>query len=276
MMFYIREAVDYSDGYRRPYNHDRCFYMNYSGAPDRRDSISVLAVLDGVSQANGDKAATMAVEAMRPVLATLLGKSATYVELDTETRQEEIFQVLRDAIHAADRTLRQQQYAGIIYGTTVTLVVAFGDRVYGANVGDSPAYLFPVSEGGQVSAPIALFQCQNQAGEAMSRGEMTPEEALHSPSKNHLTGMVGGDLLMDQDIYTTSTWLRSSNLLLLGSDGALAVTTEEELRQIAEINLPGGLGEVAQAILKRVEHSTSTDNFTILGQWLMCEVDEES
>lgn len=274
-MFYIREAIDYSDHYQRPYNHDRCFYMNYSGAPDRTDGISILAVLDGVSQANGDKAATMAASAMRPVLASLLGKSSVYVDLDTETRQEEIFQVLREAILAADQTLRQNQYAGIVYGTTVTLVVACCDRVYAANVGDSPAYLFPIGEDGRVFQPIALFQCQNEAGDAVRRGEMTPEEALDSKRKNHLTGMVGGDLLMDQDIYTTSTWLRPSSLLMLGSDGALAVTTEEEMRRIVENNIQEGVGEVAQAILKRVENSTSTDNFTILCQWLMCELYEE-
>ena len=267
-MFYIKDVMAYSDAYKRPENQDCCFYMNYDGSPHQNTKISILAVLDGVSKANGGEASQQAAEAMRPVLAELLGKSAQYLQLDMETRKEVIFQVLRRAIHAADHSLRMMQYANVVYGTTVTLAVILDDQVYAANVGDSPAYLLPVSIAGQVSASIPLFECQNYAGKAVREGTMTMEQARAEKLQNRLVSMVGGYTLHDDEISTTSVWLRQSNLLLLGSDGALAVTTEEELRQTVEENLRSGLREVIKSVFENVQNSDSTDNFTILAEWV--------
>lgn len=267
-MFYIKDIMACSEAYKRPYNQDRYFYMNLSSGPQRENRISILAVMDGVSKAHGGEAAAMAEAAMRPVLAQLLGHCDELHDLDNQTRNEEILRFLRSAIMEADRTLCRHQDTGLVYGTTITLAVVFRDRIYAANVGDSPAYLLPVSLTGAVAEPVPLFECQNRAGEAVRSGEMTMEEAIANKLQNRLMCMAGGEPLMERDIYTTSTWLRQSCLLLLGSDGALAVAPEEELRQIAQERLPGGLKSVVRGIFERVTESASTDNFTVLAHWV--------
>lgn len=267
-MFYIKDIMGCSEAYKRPYNQDRYFYMNLSSGPDRQNRISILAVLDGVSRANGGEASAMAEAAMRPILAELLGNCDELHELDAQTRNDEILRIMRSAILEADRTLCCNQESGLVYGTTITLAVVFRDRIYAANVGDSPAYLLPVSLTGTVLDPVPLFECQNQAGEAVRSGLMTMEEAKAGKLHNRLTCMAGGDPLLEQSVFTTSTWLRQSCLLLLGSDGALAVATEDELRQIAQERLRGGLKSVVEGIFEQVMESASTDNFTVLAHWL--------
>ena len=267
-MFYVKDIMACSEAYKRPYNQDRYFYMNLSGGPDRRNRISILAVLDGVSRANGGEASAMAEAAMRPILAELLGRCDELDNLDSQTRKDEVLRILRSAILAADRALCRWQEGELVYGTTITLAVVYQDRIYAANVGDSPAYLLPVSLGGDVSEPIALFECQNKAGEMVRAGVMTMEEAVASKLQNRLSCMAGGDPLREQEIYTTSTWLRQSCLLMLGSDGALSVAPEAELREIAQERLPSGLRAVVEGIFERVQNSDSTDNFTVLSHWL--------
>lgn len=267
-MFYVKDIMACSEAYKRSYNQDRYFYMNLSGGPDRRNRISVLAVMDGVSRANGGEASAMAEAAMRPILAELLGRCDELEDLDSQTRKDEVLRILCNAILAADRALRRRQEADLVYGTTITLAVVYQDRIYAANVGDSPAYLLPVSLTGTVSEPISLFECQNRAGEMVRSGVMTMEEAVASKLQNRLTCMAGGDPLSEKDIYTTSTWLRQSCLLMLGSDGALSVAPEAELREIVQKRLHEGLRAVVEEIFARVQESSSTDNFTVLSHWL--------
>ena len=267
-MFYIKDIMACSEAYKRPYNQDRYFSMNLCSGPDRRNRLSILAVMDGVSKANGGEASAIAEAAMRPILAQLLGTCTDLCELDSQTLKDEILRILRNAILSADLALRRCQYPGIVYGSTITLAVVYLDRIYAANVGDSPAYLLPVSLTGEVSEIVPLFQCQNKAGEVVRQGIMTMEEAVAGKLQNWLTCMAGGDPLMEKDIFTASTWLRQSCLLLLGSDGALSVAPEAELREIVQERLPGGLKAVVEGIFERVESSPSTDNFTVLAHWL--------
>ena len=266
-MFTIKQTTAFSNAHKRGENQDRCFYMNYIGAPDRRDSISIMAVLDGVSRANGGQASAMAEAAMRPVLAELMGRCRDFRGLDFQTLKAELFRSLRNAILAADQALRAEQFGGMVYGTTITMAVVYGDRVYAANVGDSPAYLGPVAPGGG-GDPIPLFECQNQAGEVVRQGLMTMEEANARKLQNRLMTMAGGDLLMEDEIFTASTWLRQSNVLLLGSDGALAVMPPAQLARVVRQRIGQGLEAVVEGIFELVQNSPSTDNATILAQWL--------
>lgn len=267
-MFFVKDMMACSEAYKRPYNQDRYFCMNLNCGPDRRNRISILAVMDGVSRANGGEASAMAESAMRPILLELLGKCDDLKDLDSETRKNEILRIMRNAILVADRELCRHREGNQIYGTTITLAVVYWDRIYTANVGDSPAYLLPVSLTGAVSAPIPLFECQNRAGEMVRAGVMTMEEAVALKLQNQLTCMAGGDQLLERDIYTTSTWLRQSCLLMLGSDGALSVMPEKELQAIVQEQLCDGLKAVVEGIFARVQDSSSTDNFTVLSHWL--------
>lgn len=270
-MFYIKDLACRSLRHRRSTNQDRCFYMNCDGMPDMKTKMSILAVLDGVSHSNGEQAAQMAAAAMRPVLAELLGRAEDLIFLDDESREGEIHRYLCNAIRAADRRLREAQSADVEYGTTVTLVVLFDEAIYAANVGDSPAYLIRVALNGEASPPIPLFQCHNLAGEAVRRGQLTEEEALTHKSRNVLMRMVGGEGILSSDIYKTSAWLGQSDILLLGSDGALSVLPLAELTAMVNRNIRGGMTAFAADLYEAVHASGSEDNFTVLAQWVISD-----
>lgn len=263
-MFFIKDITAFSTSHLREVNEDLWFHMSGDGMPDRNGKILIMGVMDGVSNSNGYQAVRIAIKAMRPVLAELIGKVDALLELDRFTVQEEIFHCLRKAIQAADITLRQYQYLNTDFGTTVCLVVVFGERVYTANIGDSPIYQMHIPEPEEAPALISLFECHNKAGEAVREGWMTKEEALTSNLHNKLTLAVGGTGLRSTDIYTTSAYLGESDLLLLGSDGALSVLTEEEMAALFADHLSQGLNESIKELYARIQNSSSTDNATVV------------
>lgn len=270
-MYEIKETAFCSERHRRQINEDRAFCMNCDGAPDMKAKMSILAVLDGVSNSNGGQAAQMASCAMRPILAELLGSAEELVLLDDESREGEIHRCMCNAIRAADRALRKAQSPGVEYGTTATLAVVFDDAIYTANVGDSPAYLIRVALNGAAADPISLFECHNMAGEAVRRGLMTEDAALTHGWRNSLTRMIGGDGLSDGDIYTARVWIGQSDILLLGSDGALSVLTQSEMVEMVNHNFRRGLKGFITDLYEAVQDSDSDDNFTVLAQWVQLE-----
>lgn len=267
-MFFIRDLFLFSDANKREINQDLCFYLNFDGAPNLENKLAVLCVMDGVSSANGKAAADIAARAMRPVLAQLPAMTDELLECSDEEKEEQILRLLRSAILQADLQLRQAQQPGQIYGTTITLATVFDERVFAANVGDSPAYLLRMSTGGGVDSILPLFECHNQAGRLVHSGQLTPVQALTHPGKNLLLRMAGGQRLYPHDIYTTTQWLGQSDLLLLGSDGALSVLPQEELIRLVNEHSPVGLAQMTAALFEQVQASSSTDNFTLLAQWL--------
>lgn len=267
-MFNAKDLVAFSDRHKREENQDRSFYMSMDGSPDINAKMVILAVLDGVSHSNGGDAAPMAAAAMRPHLAELLGKADQLLLLDDQTKRAEIHQALKRAILSADAHLYRQQCGGLEYGTTITLAVAFDEAIFTANVGDSPAYLFRLSPDGQSGKLLPMFECHNEAGLLVRKGVMTPEEALNSRSKNIIMRMVGSPGLMEDEIYTAFAWMSQSDVLLLGSDGALSVFPEETLANLICQHIHKGLPAVVAALFEKVQSSPSTDNFTVLAQWL--------
>lgn len=266
---YIKEQALLSNRHKCDENQDYCFCMTCDDAPASRTKISVLCVMDGVSQANGGQAVRMAARALRPALAAILGDACGLLEMDERSRAHEIRNALIGAICDADRYLREQRQFGVKYGTTISLAVVFDGAVYTANVGDSPIYMLKFPEAQEKPPSIVpLFACQNRAGVELAQGRITEEEALASPGRNELVHMVGGNGLRDGDIFTTSTWLGQSNILMLGSDGALAVFSPQVLLDIVKDFQREGLSATLQKVFDAVKQTDSTDNFTILAQWL--------
>ncbi len=257
-MFYTKARASFSEAHQRPYNQDCCFWLSCDGLPTCDAKLSILCVLDGVSNCNGGEASTMAAQAMRPVLAGLLGSCEQLLQYDDSIRAEKILRVLRESILEADMVLRRRQMPGVLYGTTATVAVVFDEVVYTANVGDSPAYLLRINNlDGNIQSAEPLFRCQNEAG-----------EDIRSKSANVLTQMIGGAGVLESKIYTTSTWLGGEDLLLLGTDGALAVLPLPELIELCNSHLHRGLQRTLDELYQQIQQSASTDNATVLAEWL--------
>lgn len=264
-MFRTVDFTQFSTAHKRPENQDRCFCLHCDGTPEVAP-MSILCVLDGVSNAHGGVAAGMALRSMQSALAGLLGKAQALMAEDEYTREDIILSAMRSAIVDAHQLLQAQAYLDLQYGTTVVLVTVFDEKVYAANVGDSPAYLLEFPPFGDAPELTPLFQCQNKAAEAVREGRMTPEEARTSGWRNYLTEMLGSNTFLPASIYTTSAWIGQNNVLLLGSDGALSVLPEQELVQVVSKELHRGLEAAVAMLYLQIQNSDSTDNFTVLAQ----------
>lgn len=264
----IKETVAFSHTHKRTENQDYCFSMLFDDAPDSNAKLSILCVMDGVSQANGGQAVKIAAKALRRKLAELLADANELLNMDEETRTQEIFRHLRSAICSADSHLQAQQYPDLRLATTISLAAVFDDAVYTANVGDSPIYLLKLSsEDGVLPTPVPLYQCQNKAGKAVEEGQMTEEEALTHDWSNYLYCNAGGKGVQSTLIHTQRVFLGQSSIILLGTDGALSVFPKRHLVQLVDQYKQSGLKTIIHKLFDDVKNSESTDNFTVLAQW---------
>src|SRR6059036_717955 len=142
----------------------------------------LLMVADGMGgHSRGDVASRLAAQAVVGAMLPLLTSDE---EVPTATYHRGI----QTAVALANQTILAYAQArpeceGM--GTTVSLVVADGNNLHIANVGDSRVYLSNDQEICQGTRDHSMVQ------EMVDRGEITPEEARRHPKKNVITRVVG-------------------------------------------------------------------------------------
>ena len=272
-MIVVRNQYQFSTPYRRQENQDRCFWIASQSRTGGYRDLVVYAVCDGISNANGGKAAEWAVQSLYGSLGEMAGElgrlSGVPTGPDAEigdvlTAQEEehwLQGCLTRAILTADAFLRTK----IECGTTISLAAVFNEHVYTANVGDSPVFLLKW-EGRQPAKLEELYTCHNKAGALVREGKMERDEALRSPYKNHLELAVGvGIKLNAENISHRSAALAEHNILLLGSDGALSVFPARRLEEIARGAAAEDMRFLSEAVFEGVKDvEEATDNFTLI------------
>lgn len=132
------------------------------------------------------------------------------------------------AVVAANQAIYNQaatdpRLAGM--GTTCTLVMVAGFRLYVGHVGDSRAYLF---RGGNRRQ---LTHDHSMVAEQVRRGLMTPEEAEHDERRHMLMRAVGAGPEVDVD----TLWVdpEPGDALLLCSDGLTNMVDDGQLADMA-------------------------------------------
>lgn len=237
-------------------NGDCAFSLSFEGVGSTSARLCIQCILDGVSSENPEFSSRLAAKSIRKTIAGFTGELEEVGTLAEEERMFFFYHVMRTAILSADMELFMQDEP---CGTTVSMAILYGDTVYSANVGDSPMYLVDMKE----ERVTELYSCHNRAGIAATLGEITKEEALTSPDKRYLVRLAGGlQKLHESDVYTQKTTLPEDGLLLLGSDGALAVFPEEELLIISKET--ERMKDFCDAVRTRVENLGGRDDFTLL------------
>jgi len=248
--------------HRREENQDGFFRIACDG-PLKGDRLSLLCVLDGVSNANGKEAARTAAAVLRQeLLRTLVADSAMLTALEDANRQDAVFYRLEQAVLTAAQTLFDLPRKCC---TTVSIAAVLEDEIFAVNVGDSPVYLLKTAA--DTPCLLPLFECHNAAGLAVREGQMTAEEALTSPDRDKLMRSLGDIPPTAKDISRFHACLGRSDLLILGSDGALSVLPEEETAQIFARVPETGLEQAVRTLYDRVCESKSEDNFTLIAEW---------
>lgn len=270
-MTYFCETTAFSHKNRRENNQDTCGYMIAGCAPEGGGpNAAVFFVADGVSNANGDLAAKLIGKAIRMPLARLLSNCAEFLEITDDTeRTHEIHTQLCELIEQLNTAMLSTAEYGHCCAT-ISLALVLGSFVYTANLGDSPILLVSLDLGGSPTELTELYECQNGAGMAVKRGEITKEDALTDRRKDQLTvAVLGQQTMARNDIHLTKAGLGQNNLLLLGSDGALSVLADANLMDLINEHIDDGLAAVNDALFDAVQATErADDNYTLLGQWI--------
>lgn len=273
-MIYFNEAIAFSHRNGREENQDACGYLiSRNQFPDSSVNGAVYFVADGVSNSNGSEAAARIKKGYRKVLAKLLMECITFQEetqamqLSKETVAWELCEKLRDAVQALDKIVAGDRSRDV--GATISLALVLGCHVYTANLGDSPIYLMELDDDDMPMELIPLYQCHNGAA------DLPEEEALRSDGKYVLTVPVLGDAPKREDIAVCSNGLYQNNLLLLGSDGALAALTKASIKDLigdcmnaAESEEANKLDKINSALFDAIKAAGEEDNYTLVGQMI--------
>lgn len=162
---------------------------------------------------------------------------------------------LADAVREANRAVldRASTDPGLHgMGTTLTALVAEGDRVFLAHVGDSRAYLLRDGRMEQLTEDHTVVEGLVQ------EGRLTRQEAEIHPQRSILTRALGvdGDIEVDEK----SQDVRPGDRILLCSDGLTGMVPEQEIERIlAELEDPQ---RAAEALVEAANDAGGQDNIT--------------
>lgn len=119
-------------------------------------------------------------------------------------------------------------------GSTVTLMMAYGEHAWFGHVGDSRAYLIRDGAIHQITEDHSLVQ------EQVAQGIITPEQAKVSMMRNIITRSIGYERDVKVDVGTVP--LRKGDVYLLCSDGLTGHVEDHELLDLVLTHGPASAG----------------------------------
>ena len=164
--------------------------------------------------------------------------------------------LLRRAVVEADRNiyeaaLANPELSGM--GTTLTVLLFSGGRVYLGHVGDSRAYLYRNGKARQLTEDHSWIQEQVRAG------LLSPEEAKESRFRNIITRSVGFEPSVEPDLVGLP--VQAGDCYVLCSDGLSNYVSVEELGQVLNSHF---YRDVATVFVDMANDRGGDDNVTCL------------
>ena len=202
----------------------------------------LLAVADGMGgHAAGEVASAAAIAALTP--------------LDTAANTD-AGGALRDAITTANTRLREMAAAdnhlhGM--GTTVTAMLADGDRMVLAHIGDSRAYLLRQGRLTQLTRDHTYVQ------QLVDEGRITEDEVGTHPQRSMITRAVDGREAAGPDI--TEHEVQPGDRLLICSDGLSGVVRDTTLEEVLGAGTPQ---DAVDALVDLALRGGAPDNVTVV------------
>ena len=166
--------------------------------------------------------------------------------------------VLRAVLEEANRKIQSEgleNRARRGMGTTCTVALIRGTRLWLAHVGDSRAYLFRRGSLRQLTVD------HNLAAELLAEGRISSEEAAAHSGRHVLTRALGVFPKLEPDVSAAALELLPLDRLLLCSDGLTRVVTDEE---IADAVGTLALEEALARLIEAAKKQGGPDNITIV------------
>lgn len=221
--------------------------------------LGLLVVADGMGGHNsGEVASGMAVKTILEFARKMLGGAQVMVpeggspELSVRGRQLEYFvKTANTMIYEKGRAFPRD--AGM--GTTVVAALVDAESVTVVHVGDSRLYLWRRGELSQLTCDHSLV------GEMVRRGQMSPEEAVHSPQQNILTRALGAEREVQMDVAEHP--LLPGDVLLLATDGLSKMVSDSEVARVLASG-EGDLRATTEALIAKARAAGGVDNVTVV------------
>ncbi|WP_428819844.1 Stp1/IreP family PP2C-type Ser/Thr phosphatase [Microbulbifer sp. MCCC 1A16149] len=185
-----------------------------------------VVVADGMGgYSGGAMASGIAADTLQVHLDELL--NTTFLSCSPQQQQLMLRAALVDAIGVANRKILDQKQTHPQFshmGTTLVSAVIWQDFLVVAHIGDSRAYLWN-NYGLQ-----PLTKDHSVVQEMIDSGQLTPEQALSSQVRNHITRALG---VAEKVEATINSWtLKESALLLLCSDGLTEYLCDHTIERV--------------------------------------------
>ena len=220
----LRAAARSDKGMVRTVNEDDTLLAELADENDRVRA-GVFAVADGLGgHDSGEIASSTAIEATVRALQThLFFADGTYRRDDL--RDEDVLDVLRDAVMAANRAVYAVKVdQGLDLATTLVLAFVVNRKAYLANVGDSRAYLVREGHIRQLTEDHSLVE------RMVASGQITEAEARLHPQRNLIFRSLGTEPLVEVDLFVER--LQPGDRLVLCSDGLTTMVPDTTLAHI--------------------------------------------
>lgn len=238
-------------GAKRGRNEDSCLaFASDVGGHFKMAPFGLYIVADGMGgHANGHIASKAA---SRTAAGHILNKIyLPMLQMEDMSLQSPIQEVLVDAVQLANKAVFQSD-PDSDSGTTLTIALVLGRRLYVAHVGDSRAYMMTNSKLEVMTADHSLKQRLQDVG------QLTAEEANVYPYSNILLRALGQSDELEVDILTRS--LPAEGKLLLCSDGLSGFISAPLLQEI--MTQSGPLEKIADELFESAMAAGGYDNIT--------------
>ncbi|MFO0552872.1 MAG: protein phosphatase 2C domain-containing protein [Polyangiaceae bacterium] len=238
----ITFAAASDTGNFREHNEDTAFTVSLEAARNMDGArAAILGVCDGMGGVHGGHIASA-------LTRDLLVKSLT---ADPATTPAALSEAIEEASrHVYEMGERRRELRGM--GTTATVATIDGDTMLVGQVGDSRCYLL---RGGRLRQ---LTRDQSLVALLVERGELTEEEARHSPYSNVILQAVGTSESIAPVVQRVA--LEPGDVVMLCSDGLHGVLEPRALSRLLKAVEPGAEGETCEALIAAALEAGSTDN----------------
>jgi len=192
------------------------------------------------------------------------GEVASRIAVDTlierlcaESSQENRRKVLQEAIADANERVHSRAENDITLrgmGTTLVALAIGGGHALIGHVGDSRCYLFRAGELIRKTLDHSLVD------EQVRLGQLTQNEAEHSPLRNVITRAIGTQISVAADIGELD--LNPGDILLLCSDGLTREIPDDRIAALLAVQ--GGLDELCARLIDAAKTAGGHDNITCI------------
>jgi len=205
----------------------------------------VLAVADGMGGMNaGDYAAEIVIHTI---------EDTPYDGVYNEKALSTVLKTADRAIH--EKSTANSDLTGM--GSTATFALIRAGVLYWAHVGDSRLYIFREHQLRQITRD------QNMAQFLVESGEITPEEAMYHPSRNHLDQSVGCGICTPD---AGRLKVCDGDWILLTTDGLHGEVPAALISSV--LDKSGNIEDKAKALVNAGLDAGGYDNITVV----LCEI----